>query len=86
MLVVIVLVALKLVLQVSHSPEKRMIQQLVGTAKLLVFSGRFCLRLGVDTYSSGCGADHNGDQNRTGRPDSPGRIAELSRICAARAL
>lgn len=40
----------------------------------------------MDTYSGGGGVDHRGDQNRTGRPDSTGRIAGLSRLCAARAL
>lgn len=40
----------------------------------------------MDTYSGRGGVDHRGDQNRTGRPDSTGRIAGLSRLCAARAL
>ena len=40
----------------------------------------------MDTYPGGGGVDHRGDQNRTGRPDSTGRVAGLSRLCAARAL
>ena len=40
----------------------------------------------MDTCSGGGGVDHRGDQNRTGRPDSTGRVAGLSRLCTARAL